>query len=382
MELRCSDIPHVDLEINEEEPEPGILELLQILRPDWCLEQVYMKSFTEGITNRLIGCFVRPDQRPDPDSDLVLVRLYGRHTDLFVDRSREVQMVRLLESRGCGPKIYCSFRNGISYEYLPGAPLSDRLLTQPHIYRLVAAEMAMLHLVQIKNSESEEPVLWKKMEHLLNLIQMNQSEESQGNHSQFWSGLVPGPEVLRTEMVLLKSSLSRLRSPVVLCHNDLLTKNIIYNKEIGTVKFIDFEYCDFNYQAFDIGNHFNEFAGVSDLDYSRYPSPGLQKDWITTYLKNYSQETGSEVTEQEVTRLYVHVCKFSLASNLFWGMWAILQSKLSSIDFDFRSYAAARLKFYFEKRDQYLDLDPDLGPDRDLELGPDRDPDQDSNLCK
>uniref|UniRef100_A0A3B4A587 ethanolamine kinase n=1 Tax=Periophthalmus magnuspinnatus TaxID=409849 RepID=A0A3B4A587_9GOBI len=318
MELRCSDIPHVDLEINEEEPEPGILELLQILRPDWCLEQVYMKSFTEGITNRLIGCFVRPDQRPDPDSDLVLVRLYGRHTDLFVDRSREVQMVRLLESRGCGPKIYCSFRNGISYEYLPGAPLSDRLLTQPHIYRLVAAEMAMLHLF---------PLFWFMISGLWSFL---------WSLVRFWSGLVPGPEVLRTEMVLLKSSLSRLRSPVVLCHNDLLTKNIIYNKEIGTVKFIDFEYCDFNYQAFDIGNHFNEFAGVSDLDYSRYPSPGLQKDWITTYLKNYSQETGSEVTEQEVTRLYVHVCKFSLASNLFWGMWAILQSKLSSIDFDFR----------------------------------------------
>lgn len=29
----------------------------------------------------------------------------------------------------------------------------------------------------------------------------------------------------------------------------------------GTVKFIDYEYADYNYQAFDIGNHFNEFAG-------------------------------------------------------------------------------------------------------------------------
>lgn len=27
------------------------------------------------------------------------------------------------------------------------------------------------------------------------------------------------------------------------------------------VKFIDYEYADYNYQAFDIGNHFNEFAG-------------------------------------------------------------------------------------------------------------------------
>lgn len=27
------------------------------------------------------------------------------------------------------------------------------------------------------------------------------------------------------------------------------------------MKFIDYEYADYNYQAFDIGNHFNEFAG-------------------------------------------------------------------------------------------------------------------------
>lgn len=29
----------------------------------------------------------------------------------------------------------------------------------------------------------------------------------------------------------------------------------------GNVKFIDYEYAGYNYQAFDIGNHFNEFAG-------------------------------------------------------------------------------------------------------------------------
>lgn len=33
---------------------------------------------------------------------------------------------------------------------------------------------------------------------------------------------------------------------------------------LGTVKFIDYEYADFNYQAYDIGNHFNEFAGTDN----------------------------------------------------------------------------------------------------------------------
>lgn len=34
---------------------------------------------------------------------------------------------------------------------------------------------------------------------------------------------------------------------------------------LGSVKFIDYEYADFNYQAFDIANHFNEFAGRQEL---------------------------------------------------------------------------------------------------------------------
>lgn len=32
----------------------------------------------------------------------------------------------------------------------------------------------------------------------------------------------------------------------------------------GHVRFIDYEYAGYNYQAFDIGNHFNEFAGRGD----------------------------------------------------------------------------------------------------------------------
>lgn len=44
-------------------------------------------------------------------------------------------------------------------------------------------------------------------------------------------------------------------------HNDLLLGNVIYNEHEGTVHFIDYEYATYNYQAFDIANHFNEFVG-------------------------------------------------------------------------------------------------------------------------
>ena len=54
----------------------------------------------------------------------------------------------------------------------------------------------------------------------------------------------------------------KLNSPIVFAHNDLLLGNIIYTEKLNQVTFIDYEYADYNYQAFDIGNHFTEFAGI------------------------------------------------------------------------------------------------------------------------
>lgn len=44
---------------------------------------------------------------------------------------------------------------------------------------------------------------------------------------------VPSKEVLEQEMGWMKEHLSTLGSPVVLCHNDLLCKNIIHNRKEG-----------------------------------------------------------------------------------------------------------------------------------------------------
>jgi ethanolamine kinase len=73
--------------------------------------------------------------------------------------------------------------------------------------------------------------------------------------------LIPPKNKLEEEFAELKVQLSSVGSPVVFCHNDLLLANIIYNAKKNTVTFIDYEYSNYNYQAFDIGNHFAEFAG-------------------------------------------------------------------------------------------------------------------------
>lgn len=156
----------------------------------------------------------------------------------------------------------------------------------------------------------------------------------------------------------MKELLSSLGSPVVLCHNDLLCKNIIYNEKQGDVQFIDYEYSGYNYLAYDIGNHFNEFAGVSDVDYSLYPDRELQGQWLRSYLEAYKEYKGfgSDVTEKEVETLFIQVNQFALASHFFWGLWALIQAKYSTIEFDFLGYAVVRFNQYFKMKPEVTAL--------------------------
>lgn len=73
---------------------------------------------------------------------------------------------------------------------------------------------------------------------------------------------MPSKSALRIEFDELYDVLSQIPSPVVFAHNDLLLGNILYDEQgEANVIFIDYEYADYNFQAFDIGNHFAEFAG-------------------------------------------------------------------------------------------------------------------------
>ena len=69
-------------------------------------------------------------------------------------------------------------------------------------------------------------------------------------------------EYLLQEINDLEKHLSAVNCPIVLCHNDILLANIIWDDAGKQAHFIDYEYAAPNYQAYDIGNHFNEFAGI------------------------------------------------------------------------------------------------------------------------
>ena len=112
------------------------------------------------------------------------------------------------------------------------------------------------------------------------------------------------------------------------CHNDLLAPNVLLSTSEaapGELYLIDFEYGCYNYRGFDLGNHFNEWAGF-DCEYWRYPDDAQQRAFLAAYAGG---EAGPapEAHSPEVDALVVEANVFSLASHLYWGIWALIQAK-------------------------------------------------------
>ncbi|XP_063989242.1 ethanolamine kinase 1 isoform X1 [Diachasmimorpha longicaudata] len=339
MDKSSNDI-YLNITIDENDVFEGAKEIIKRLRPDWSTGELKFKIFTDGITNRLLGVYFDDYYR------MVLIRIYGKKTNLLVDRQAEIRNIRILHKAGYTHSLYATFNNGLVYEFLPGEILTVEAVRQPEIYKLVAKRMAQMHRLDPQDPMMvKEPMIWDKIDCFMSL--MPRRFEDPIKQAKYEKKIKPF-DILEQEYKLLKEQLSKLDSPVVYCHNDLLLANILYDKRDKSVVFIDFEYTAFNYQAFDIANHFAEFAGVENIDYSLYPDETLQRSWLRMYLQVYNK--CSNVSEDEVTKVYKQVEKFVLAAHFLWGCWAIVQYDNSSIDFDFLQFSADRFNEYFRRK--------------------------------
>ncbi|XP_013185648.1 ethanolamine kinase [Amyelois transitella] len=346
--LPAGDI-YVSVKIEESDPYDGILRLLKEIRPDWNPENIKFKLFTDGITNKLVAC--RLCTNMDNDDNVVLVRIYGNKTDLLIDRTAEIRNIKTLHALGLAPEIYCIFENGLAYQYYPGVCLNTETVYDEKIWPLVARQMAKMHKVKLGPEIKQEPTIWDKTEQFMSLIPERFTDETKQKRFVTSLGSITK---LRIEFERLKSHLTKAESPVVFAHNDLVLGNVIYNQSEGTVVFIDYEYAAYNFQAYDIANHFNEYVGltIDDINYERYPNMEFQKKWIRVYLTEYLQD---EIpTESDIQKVYKEVQRLTLASHFTWGVWSLVQYEHSTIDFDFGQYAEIRLNRYYEIKDQLL----------------------------
>ncbi|XP_058500616.1 choline kinase alpha isoform X6 [Solea solea] len=220
----------------------------------------------------------------------------------------------------------------------------------------IAKKMAQFHSVRMPFNKQPKWLFDTMDRYMSQVMKLNFTRESQQchfNHLLTYN--------LKQEMDLLKSLLDSTHSPVVFCHNDCQEGNILLLKNQNKLMLIDFEYSNYNYRGFDVGNHFCEWMydyNCDEFPYFRvnteaFPAKTQQLHFIEHYLREFDGDF-DELSEEEQTKLkqemYLEVNRFSLASHFFWGLWSIVQAQLSTIQFGYLDYALARFDAYFQQK--------------------------------
>ncbi|KAL4622815.1 choline kinase alpha-like [Arapaima gigas] len=333
-----------------------------------------------GLSNMLFLCALPETQKSIADEPRsVLLRLYGAILQMSCNKGESKQsnkenmfqgtealvlesvMFAILAERELGPKLYGIFPQGRLEQFVPSRKLETSELKDPSLSAEIAQKMARFHGMRMPFNK-EPKWLFGTMEKYLN--QVLRITFTRDSHVRMFSRLVSFN--LLKEMEALKSLLESTSSPVVFCHNDCQEGNILLlngreNSDRQKLMLIDFEYSSYNYRGFDIGNHFCEW--MYDYTYDKfpffkanlknYPSKAQQLHFFSSYLlesdsrfENLSEEEQVKVKEE----MLVEVNRFALASHFFWGLWSIIQARISTIEFGYMEYAVARFDAYFEQK--------------------------------
>ncbi|CAK9182144.1 unnamed protein product [Ilex paraguariensis] len=375
---------------------PRIVELFKDLFKNWSkLDDSHfsVQTVAGGITNLLLKVSVREENGDVVD---MTVRLYGPNTEFVIDRERELQAIQYLSAAGFGAKLLGVFTNGMVQSFINARTLTPSDMRKPKIAAEIAKQLRAFHKVEVPGSK--EPQLWNDMFKFFekaSTLEFDDSEKQQKYETISFKGV-------HTEIIELKELTDRLNSPVVFSHNDLLSGNLMLNDDEDKLYFIDFEYGSYSYRGFDIGNHFSEYAGY-DCDYSLYPSKDEQFHFFRHYLEPdrpyevrgngkliayvftmgfqfdnplcelsshlldqahacapitrkgiYLKACFLKVSDKDLEALYAETNAYMLASHLYWALWALIQAKMSPIDFDYLRYFFLRYDEFKKQKEKCL----------------------------
>lgn len=381
----------ISMSFNNSESNQSALQLVYSIRPDWETSpgSIDVHRFTAGVMNTLLKVTKRVPGASDEENDResILLRAYGADSDILVDRDMEAATHALLSQRGLAAPLLARFDNGLLYKYQPGRICTAEDLGKEDIWRAVAARLgewhARLPLPTPKKHSFEETGAERPNSNRVEATQAK-SIGSRFPSPNIWSvmqqwvhALPARTEAEKTHRGVLQNELQRSfeeldhdhglgYSGFILGHCDLLSANVIVPPEdqagphgsrswgkslMGRVSFIDYEYAVPCPAAFDIANHFSEWAGYQ-CNYSLLPTEATRRSFVREYLQSYSQYAPleSSTIDARLEDLLVDIDRYRGIPGFYWGCQGLIQAVISDNDFDWSSYAALRMAEYWAWR--------------------------------
>jgi thiamine kinase-like enzyme len=266
--------------------------------PEWAGRRAEVTPIVGGLTNRNYVVSV--------DGQRAFVRIPGADTDLLaVDRANELHNSRAAAAAGVGPRVlhHLPELGAIVLEFIPGLTMSNATLAGPGMPSRIARSLRRLHAGPRFQRDFD---MFRLTEFYLRVVDERAVRIPAGYRERI--AVLPRIEDALTARPL----------PTVPCHNDLLAENYI---DDGTeLRIVDYEYSGNNDPCFELGNTCQE------LGYDE----GRIREMCAAYF--------GEATPALLARMKLNM----IMSDVGWTLWAAIQARISTIDYDFWGWAVER----------------------------------------
>jgi thiamine kinase-like enzyme len=267
------------------------------------------------VIQRLSGGLTNSNYKVEVDGTPYFVRVPGESTELLaIDRNNEYHNTKAASEAGVAPKVlyylpeYCV----MVLEFLNGQTMSKDALNTPRMPAHMAQSIKRLHSGPRFFSDFN---MFRLTEYYLSLCKEREIRIPDGYLERMST-------VKQIEKAMLVHPLE-----TVPCNNDLLAEN--YLDDGKQLWLIDYEYSGNNDPTFELGNTCQEMQ--------------FSDDQINEVCAAYF----GSVSLDKIARMKLNM----IMSDVGWGLWAAIQAKFSTIDFDFWGWAIERWGRAVEKMD-------------------------------
>lgn len=329
-------------------------------------ESIKIHQLMEGLSNQIFKVSVQ--KTPAPSFDSVLFRIYGTCSTKFYDPVYENNVYHMLSTYRIGPRVLANGTGWRIEEWHKSVAVPVSILPNLSVCTQVASLLGRFHKL---HQRADFPLPKGDNVFLKRLIQWSKEALKVSFEDETMRALLKRIHlesiVEETEEIVARLSSVKPAGvgqgyDVVFCHGDLQENNLLQT-QYG-IRFIDFEYAGFSFQAHDIANFFNEFTidylhpryPFYRLDYSQYPDKETQQIFAAVYLSEYLETTVHPSDNTLVEPLLQAVEKFANISHIYWGLWSVVRSPIAPTfeEFDFLQYAQVRFDMFRRGKSRHL----------------------------
>jgi thiamine kinase-like enzyme len=278
-------------------PTPSIEQVIAAI-PAWAGRTVTAERIPAGLTNT--------NYRVEVDGTPHFVRIPGAATELLaVDRGNELHNTRAAAAAGVSPRVLHSLPEWDVFvlEWLRGRTMSNEALGAAGMPPRIAEVLRRLHAGPRFRDDFD---MFRLSERYLALVDQRDIAIPAGYREHL--GQLP-----RIEAALAVRPL-----PTVPCHNDLLAENYLDDGE--RLWLVDWEYSGNDDPAFELANTAQEL-GYDDAQV---------EELCAAYF--------GEASPALLARMRLQM----IMSDVGWTLWAAIQARISTIDYDFTGWAEER----------------------------------------